>query len=182
MFTTARNFLLAGLMLLLVACVQSEAAPAGLQIVDAWARPAQRAVAEQPAASAMTHTMMMTDAQPMTKSMDATMGKGMGGATSAAYLTIRNPGSQPDRLVKVASPVAKAVELHTVVEQNGMMTMHPVDGVDVPAHGEAILKPGSFHIMLIGLTCALKVGDTLTVTLTFAKAGEMTVQAQVRER
>jgi len=196
MSTRSRVFLFVGLMLLLAACVQSPTGPAGLQIVDAWARPAQQ-MTDAPAAKeamtittssgvmtgtlATTGTMAMTGTLPLTRSTGG-MGMGLGGANSAAYMTIRNPGNQPDRLVKVTSDAAKVVELHTVEEQNGVMSMHPIAGIDVPANGEATLKPGGFHVMLIALTRELKVGDTVTVTLTFAKAGDMTVQAKVRER
>jgi hypothetical protein len=52
----------------------------------------------------------------------------------------------------------------------------------VPANGEAVLKPGSFHVMLIGLTRDLVAGETMSVTLTFEQAGDVTVQAPIRER
>lgn len=200
MSTRSRVFLFVGLMLLLTACVQPTTGPAGLQIVDAWARPAHQMTDAPAAKEAMpittssgamtstlattgttTGTMATTSTLPMTRSTGG-MGMGLGGANSAAYMTIRNPGNQPDRLVKATSDVAKVVELHTVEEQNGVMAMHPVEGIDVPANGEATLKPGGFHVMLIALTRDLKVGDTVTVTLTFANAGDMTVQAKVRER
>ncbi len=182
-------FMLAMFTLLLAACVQPAAAPAGLQIIDPWAR---RSMMNSDAAAtdAMTTTMAapmnsMTETSAITATMpmSGNMGMGMGGAMGAVYMTIRNPGSQPDRLVKATTDAAKAVELHTVSQDNsGVMAMHPVDGIDVPANGEATLQPGGFHIMLIGLTRDLNVGEQVTVTLTFAQAGDMTVAATVRER
>lgn len=165
-------FMLVSFTLLFAACRQSAALPAGLQIVDPWARPSMMTL-DQPATDAITTTIPIS----------GNMGMGMAGAMGAVYMTIRNPDSQPDRLVKVATDAAKAVELHTVSQdKNGVMAMHQVDGIDVPANGEATLQPGEFHIMLIGLTRDLRVGDQVTVTLTFAKTGPMTVTATVRER
>lgn len=150
-------------------------APAArLEIVDAWAR----AASLMPAATATPDSGMMA----ATPAAGGEMGMGMGGVNSAIYLTIKNPTAAADRLIKAQSDVAASVELHTMAEENGVMKMHPVDGVDVPAQGEAVLKPGGFHIMLLNIARDLKVGDKVTVTLTFEKAGTLTVEAEVRER
>ena len=61
-----------------------------------------------------------------------------------------------------------------------MMGMRPVARVEIPAGGSLQLKPGSYHVMLIGLARDLAVGDTIDLTLTFEKAGSITVKAQVR--
>lgn len=177
MNTQYRFGVLASLIFLFVACTQP-AASRGLQIVDPWLRPEAIGMAEPPATHTMTMTASMTATQPVTGGM----GIGMGGATGALYLVIRNPGNQPDRLLKASSAVAKALELHRVIEENNVMAMRAASAIDVPAHGEVVLKPGSFHIMLIGLTRSLQMGDTVTVTLTFEQAGALTVQAKVRER
>jgi len=42
------------------------------------------------------------------------------------------------------------------------------------------MKPGSYHIMLLGLKQALNPGDVVHVTLIFQKAGEMFVDAPVK--
>jgi periplasmic copper chaperone A len=99
----------------------------------------------------------------------------------AAYLTIHNGGSEADRLVGVTSPTAGTVEMHESTLMDGMMGMAPVEAIEVPAGGVAELKPGGFHIMLIGMTGELKAGDTVQLTLTFEKAGEVQVAAEVRD-
>lgn len=63
----------------------------------------------------------------------------------------------------------------------GMMTMTPVDRIDVPAGGSVALEPGGYHIMLLGLTAPLEAGTTVEVTLTFENAGEVAVSADVRD-
>ena len=62
----------------------------------------------------------------------------------------------------------------------GMLGMRPVDRVEIPAGGTLELKPGSYHIMLIGLNQDLKVGDSIEITLKLEKAGDVKVTAEVR--
>jgi copper(I)-binding protein len=99
----------------------------------------------------------------------------------AAYLTITNGTGVDDALLKVATPAAANPELHeTTAGESGMMAMHPVDRIAVPAGQTVKLEPGGYHIMLINLTGDLKAGDTIQLTLTFEKAGDVTVTAEVR--
>ncbi len=123
-----------------------------------------------------------------TKAPEQGMGHGghggmdMVGANSAAYMVIRNTSGEPDKLIAASTDVAKTVELHTVIEEGGMMRMRQVEGgIDVPANGEVVLKPGGFHVMLIGLTRDLNAGDKVELTLTFEKAGQIPVTAEVRQ-
>lgn len=137
-----------------------------IRVVDAWARATPAGMA------AMADT---------TATADSHGGMDMGGLNSAIYFTIKN-AEAADRLLKVESDVAGTVELHTVTNNNGVMEMRPVEGIDVPANGEAQLKPGGFHVMLLDLKAPLKVGDTVHATLQFEKAGPITIEAEVRER
>jgi len=63
----------------------------------------------------------------------------------------------------------------------GMMGMQPIKRLEIPAGGTVELKAGSYHIMMIGLKQDLKPGDTIEIILTFEKAGEVKVNAAVRE-
>lgn len=100
---------------------------------------------------------------------------------SAAYLVIRNAGETPDRLISAAAPVAKRVELHTHIMENGTARMREVDGIDVPAAGMAMLEPGGYHVMLMGLNVALVKGESFPLTLTFERGGSMTVDVAIQE-
>jgi 23S rRNA (adenine2503-C2)-methyltransferase len=104
------------------------------------------------------------------------------GATGAgtAYLTIRNPGAA-DRLLSAQSPVAGRVELHDHIREGDVMKMRKVDAIPVPANGMAELKPGGLHVMLMGLHQPLKTGDSFALTLTFEKAGAVTIQVPVKD-
>lgn len=151
----------------LTACSSAQPSPPSIEIQNAWARPTSLSVA--------------TPATETPGSMPA-MGMDMSGVTSAIYVEIDNRGGTPDRLRKVESDAAQAAELHQTQEENGMMLMKPVSAIDIPANGSARLEPGGFHIMLIGLKRDLKVGDQITLTLTFERSGPRTVSVTVRDQ
>jgi copper(I)-binding protein len=102
-----------------------------------------------------------------------------GAAVGGGYMTIRNAGAAPDKLVGASSPAAGRVELHVTSEQNGVMKMQPVAGYDVPAKGSFELKPGGAHLMFMELKAPFKEGDRVPVTLKFEKAGEVKVEFPV---
>ncbi len=96
------------------------------------------------------------------------------------FVTLRNDGAADDTLIGVSSDIAKMAGLHESKQENGVMQMRQVDGIDVPAHGSVALKPGGYHIMLMGLAKPLAAGETFPVTLTFAKAGAISVTVAVK--
>lgn len=100
-------------------------------------------------------------------------------ANGAAYMTITTTANTPDRLIKAASPVAGKVELHTHVVEGDIMRMRPVQAIDVNVGEPAVLKPGGLHVMLIGLSAPLKQGESFPLTLSFEKAGSVTVEVAV---
>lgn len=113
---------------------------------------------------------------------DAWARPGVAGAESAAYLTITNPGSAADVLVSISSPDAMMAQIHeTSTDASGMTGMQPVTEIPIPAGGSVSLKPGSFHVMLMGLQHDLTAGGTLELQLVFRQAGKLTVQATIRE-
>jgi len=96
-----------------------------------------------------------------------------GAKVAGGFMTITNGGSTPDRLVGAASSVAERVELHINVHEDGMMKMRQVQAIDVPAGGRFELKPGGTHLMFVNIARQIKQGETIPVTLTFEKAGEV---------
>lgn len=98
---------------------------------------------------------------------------------TAAYLTIRNTGDQPDQLLSITTPAAGHVETHGMVHEDGVMKMRPAGPVEIPAGGEIQLAPGGLHIMLMQLNAPLEEGGTLPLTLVFETAGEVTVEAPI---
>jgi periplasmic copper chaperone A len=103
-----------------------------------------------------------------------------GVTTAAVYVTIRNAGAA-DRLVSGASPAARQVTLHAEVEENGVQHMRPLAGIEVPANGSVELAPGRMHLMLVDIGAPLAPGTTITVTLHFENAGDVTLEVPVRD-
>jgi len=104
------------------------------------------------------------------------------GATGAVFMKLVNHGGEADRLVGAESAVATTVELHQSTLTDGVMKMSPVPDIPIPANGEVVLKPGDYHLMLLGLTRDLNVGDEFDVTLRFEKSQPLLLQVAVREQ
>ncbi|NNJ09189.1 copper chaperone PCu(A)C [Chloroflexales bacterium ZM16-3] len=170
--------------MLLAACGPS---PAKLSINEPWARAAAMTGASASGGNmGNSGTMSGTTGMGNSGAMSGTMDMGgtdtaPSGGTSAAYMVIANTGGTADALIKAESDVADSVELHTMTMQDNVMKMTPVEKIDIPANGQAELKPGSFHVMLIGLRHDLNDGDIVKLTLTFQNSGTMQVEAPVRK-
>jgi periplasmic copper chaperone A len=98
----------------------------------------------------------------------------------AAYMVIHNGTDADDALTGVSSPAAEVAELHlSSMDDEGMMSMAQVPQIPIPAHGDAVLEPGGYHLMLIGLVEPLTEGMEVELDLEFMTAGPMTVSAPV---
>lgn len=104
-----------------------------------------------------------------------------GQTISAAFLTLSNSGDSEVSLVKASSNIAKSVELHEHVHKDGMMQMRQVTKISVAGKGTTALKPGGFHIMLIGLNKAINPGDMIELSLEFNDGSKQTVKAEVKK-
>lgn len=98
---------------------------------------------------------------------------------SAMFFTLQNSDSLPHRLVKADSDIAKRVELHTHIMEDGMARMREVDSIDVDANDITTLMPGGLHVMLFGLTHDLVEGEKIAATLHFADGSSKTVNGTV---
>jgi periplasmic copper chaperone A len=103
-----------------------------------------------------------------------------GATVAAGYLTIRNTGTEPDRLVSGSTPVAGKFEIHEMTMDKGIMRMRPVPDGLVINPGETVeLKPQSFHIMMTGLKRPIEKGKPFKGSLVFEKAGAVDVDFAV---
>jgi copper(I)-binding protein len=93
---------------------------------------------------------------------------------AGGYLTITNKGKTADRLIGGASPVAGQIEVHEVVDVDGMAKTRPLaNGIE--------LKPGALRIVLLGLKEPLQLGQKIKGTLVFEKAGPIEIVYNVEE-
>ncbi|MFG1827504.1 copper chaperone PCu(A)C [Microbispora bryophytorum] len=94
---------------------------------------------------------------------------------AAAYFTVTNSGNVPAVLTGVHTDVSDMSMMH----ENTGTTMTMLHSVTVPAHGTVAFSPGRYHIMIESPARALKQGDHVTLMLSFAKLGQITVTAPV---
>ncbi len=91
----------------------------------------------------------------------------------SVFLVIANHGGSPVTLVGATCPEAASVRLSRDIGGQ----MESVDGIEIPAGGRMRLVPGSYHLMLQALKKPLALGDTVTISLSFAPSGTVTVRA-----
>jgi copper(I)-binding protein len=100
----------------------------------------------------------------------------------AAYMTITSDVDDQLLSAKVDPSVSTMTEIHeTVMGDGGAMKMQEVQKIDITSGTPTELKPGGYHVMFMGLQSPLKTGSTVSVTLTFAKAGDVVVDVPVLE-
>lgn len=104
-----------------------------------------------------------------------------GAKNTGAFMLLKNPTKSDRKLVAASNPASKVTELHTHVNEGGVMKMRQVPHIEVKAGGQAELKPGSLHVMLIDLVAPLKEGATVAITLTFDDGSSTVVNAPVRK-
>ncbi|MFM9842509.1 MAG: copper chaperone PCu(A)C [Dongiaceae bacterium] len=99
----------------------------------------------------------------------------------AVFMKIENEGQAEDKLLSASSGVAAMVEIHEHIMENDVAKMRPVDSIALPALSITELKPGGYHVMLMGLKEPLVEYGSFHLTLTFEKAGSIGVKVQVEE-
>ncbi|MDX9669526.1 MULTISPECIES: copper chaperone PCu(A)C [unclassified Pseudomonas] len=103
-------------------------------------------------------------------------------SASGAFMTVT--ADSDSKLLSVASPVAKDVQIHEMSMKNDVMSMGPVKSVDLPAGKAVKFDPNGYHVMLMGLNGQLKEGESVPLTLTVenAKGEKETVEVKAEVR
>jgi periplasmic copper chaperone A len=128
-----------------------------------------------PALAQGTGNTSITVEQPWARATPA------GAKTGAVYMTLDNKSGTADRLTGASSDVADKLQIHEMKVENGVMKMREIaGGLPIPSGGSVVLKPGSYHVMLIGLKKPLTAGEKFPLTLTFEKAGNISVTVPVQ--
>jgi copper(I)-binding protein len=103
-----------------------------------------------------------------------------GAKVGGCYVTLT--AGADDRLVSVSTALADSAQIHEMKTENGVMSMGELkDGLPLPAGQKVELKPGSTHIMLMGLRDPLVDGGVASFTLTFEKAPAIGVHAAIKQ-
>lgn len=98
---------------------------------------------------------------------------------TGAFMVIKNTGDKDVKVLKADNPASRVTELHTHLNENGVMKMRPVPGIEVKAKGQAVLQPGGLHVMMIDLKAPMKEGDIVPITLSFDDGSSKQVDAKV---
>jgi len=100
--------------------------------------------------------------------------------TGGGYLSVKNTGTEPDRLISISSPAAQTVQVHEMKMEGNVMRMRELDGPLEIKPGETVtLAPGGMHLMMMGLKEPLKQGEKVPLTLVFEKAGSIDVELAI---
>ena len=103
-----------------------------------------------------------------------------GAPSGAVFMTIHNMGETTDRLIGAESPVAARVELHTHIDDDGVMRMRRIEGgIELPAGAMHELARGGDHVMLMGITEELEEGGEVPLTLIFETQGKMSLTVTI---
>lgn len=94
-------------------------------------------------------------------------------ASGAAYFKVKNNGTVADTILEATSPVASAASFHG-------SNMGHLEVLEIPAGGEVELKPGATHLMLTDFSTPPAAGDSLKLSLRFARAGTVVFSVPVR--
>lgn len=100
------------------------------------------------------------------------------GAT-AVYAHIHNHGKIDDKLIGAFVTFAKKTEIHEIVLDGDVMKMRELQGgIALPAGASVTLKNGAEHVMIMGLSEGISLGQSYAITFEFAQAGTLTVEAE----
>ena len=102
-----------------------------------------------------------------------------GAQTAIGYMTIKNNGTIPDRLIGGSVEVADRFQLHTMTMENGISKMRDLSGIDIKPGGMIEFKPGCSHVMFVNVRRPLSKGEHVKGTLIFERAGTVQIEYDV---
>ena len=103
-----------------------------------------------------------------------------GSEVAGGYMKLINTGSEPDRLIGGSNAVAGKFEIHEMSMDGGVMKMRMMPkGIEIKPGQTVELKPGSYHLMFIGLKQPFEQGKRVKGTLQFEKGGTVEVEYAV---
>lgn len=102
------------------------------------------------------------------------------GGTAAAYGTFVNGRDSALVVDSITSSASPAVSAHGTREENGLVSMVPMEHLVIPAHDSVVFRPGASHLMLEGLRRDLKADDRTDLTIWFAGERPVTFGVTVR--
>jgi copper(I)-binding protein len=105
-----------------------------------------------------------------------------GQTRAAVYLRLENTQPRERMIQLVSTPIAGTAEVHRHFYEDGMMKMRAVPHARIAAGSVMAFEPGGYHIMLMDVAEAPKVGSRFPLTLEFDGAERLDVEVEVRPR
>jgi copper(I)-binding protein len=103
-----------------------------------------------------------------------------GSEVAGGYMKLINTGKEPDRLIGGSVPIAGKFEIHEMSMDGGVAKMRMLPkGIEIKPGQTVELKPGSYHLMFVGLKEPFEKGKRVKGTLQFEKAGTVEVEYAV---
>jgi copper(I)-binding protein len=103
-----------------------------------------------------------------------------GATVAGGYMKLINTGTAPDRLIGGTNVNSEKFEIHQMSMDGGVMKMRPLpNGIEIKAGETVEFKPGSYHLMFVGLKAPFEKGKRVKGTLKFEKAGSVDVEYAV---
>jgi periplasmic copper chaperone A len=102
-----------------------------------------------------------------------------GAQTAIGYMTIKNNGTTPDRLVGGSIDAADHFQLHAMTMENGIAKMRELSDIEIKPGQMIEFKPGASHVMFVNLKRPLSKGEHISGTLVFERAGKVNVEYSV---
>jgi copper(I)-binding protein len=99
---------------------------------------------------------------------------------SAGYF-VAHGGDAGTALRGVLTDYALKVEMHESMSENGMMSMKPLDSVDIPAKSTVAFAPGGKHLMLWGVNDTAISRGKMTLTFLLANGDRLLVDAIIQK-
>ena len=100
-----------------------------------------------------------------------------GSEVAGGFMTLINTGTESDRLIGGSTVNAGKFEIHESAVEGGVMKMRPLlKGIEIKPGQTVELKPGSYHLMFVGLKAPFEKGKRVKGTLQFEKAGTVEVE------
>lgn len=103
-----------------------------------------------------------------------------GATTGAGYVILKNNGNETETLLGIETEASARVTFHRTITDNDVAKMVPIEGgLEIPPGGEYRLGLDGSHAMLEGLTAPIGLGQLITGTLIFEKAGRVDIDFEV---
>lgn len=104
-----------------------------------------------------------------------------GMVNTGMFMKIENTDKVDHQVVKAEGTAAKTIELHDHIKEGDVYRMRAIEKMELKSGTITELKPGSLHVMLIGLVKELKLGDKVQVKLILEDGSSLNVEGPVEE-